>query len=339
MKRKNKYIVSLLLWFIITGNLMGQDFHLSQYDASPLYLNPAMTGMFNGKYRIHGHYRNQWSSVTTPFTTSSISFDMPYNKLGFGGIILNNRAGEGNYNVLKAVGSLGYCNHMDSAGFHNISAGLQVGLIHKSINIDKLIFHNQYTYTNSGGFDPDLPTGENLANTSLIIPEFTASLLYFYSNSSAKINPFIGFTVFHLTEPNETFYSNENNLPRRFVTHLGTKLNLSDKIQVSPMLLYMSQGNVSEIDLSFVANFLLVDHDAWIFFGPTYRLFKFNHFTSNDALVFLGGLKYGNFTYRLSYDINISNLNSISKGRGGFELSITYLISNMQFPPIACPRL
>jgi hypothetical protein len=101
----------------------------------------------------------------------------------------------------------------------------------------------------------------------------------------------------------------------------------------------MIQGNVSEIDLSFVANYLLVDYDAWVFLGPTYRLFKFNNFTSNDALVMLGGLNYGNFTYQVSYDINISNLNSISNGRGGFELSITYLITNMQFPPIVCPRL
>ena len=173
----------------------------------------------------------------------------------------------------------------------------------------------------------------------MIIPEVTASVMYYYSNSKARVNPFIGFTVFHLTEPNETFYTNENYLPRRFATHFGAKVNLSDKIQICPKFLYMNQGNVSEIDLSFVGNYFLVNNDAWVFFEPIYRLFKIKDFNSNDALVFLGGLKYGNFTYQVSYDINISTLNSISSGRGGFELSVTYQINDMKFPPPACPRL
>jgi len=340
LKKTYKYIGSVFVLCLIISKGFGQDFHLSQYDASPMYLNPAPTGQFIGKYRIHGHYRNQWASITTPFTTSSLSFDMPYKKLGIGGLIINNRAGEGNFNALKLVSSLSYSHPIDSMGNHQIAGGIQIGFIHKSVNLDKLIFHNQYTYTNSGGFDPGIPNGEIFSNSSLIAPEVAASILYFFANSHSRFNPFIGFTAFHLTQPAESFYSNEENkLPRRFVTHAGTNINISDKIQILPKFLHMKQGNVNELGLSIVGNYFLINDDAWVFFGPIYRLFKMKDFDSKDALVFLGGLKYGKFTYRASYDVNISPLNSISSGKGGFELSVTYQISDIELPPYTCPRL
>jgi len=337
-----KILVYITILFWLGSPLQdsyAQDFHLSQYDASPLFLNPSMTGMFNGYYRIHGHYRNQWSSVASPFTTSSLSFDMPYKKVGLGAIILNDRAGVGNYNVLNFVLSLGYDYAIDSAKYHHIAGGLQAGIIHKSVNMDKLIFHNQYTGTNSGGFDPGLPSEEILENTSILLPEVAAGLMYYYANDKSLINPFIGFSAFHLTSPNETFYGNTNKLPMRFVTHLGTKINITPVVQLTPKILLMNQGNANETTISFVVNYYLTAQDAWVFGGPTYRTFKFEDFNKSDAVIILLGLKYGKFTYRVSYDFNTSTLSSISKGRGGFELSITYIASKVNIPKPMCPRL
>jgi hypothetical protein len=44
---------------------------------SPLTLNPALTGKFNGNFRVAGNYRNQWPEISKAFITSTISFDMP----------------------------------------------------------------------------------------------------------------------------------------------------------------------------------------------------------------------------------------------------------------------
>src|SRR5574343_643875 len=81
-----KKVTFLLLTFIL-GYLpsRSQDFHLSMYDAGPLFLNPAMTGVVDATARIHAQYRNQWSSVAyKPFTTAMISADMPHGKWGYG---------------------------------------------------------------------------------------------------------------------------------------------------------------------------------------------------------------------------------------------------------------
>ena len=316
-----------------------QDFHLSQYDANALYVNPSMTGMFNGYYRVHGHYRNQWSSVASPFTTSAISFDMPYKKVGIGVIILDDRAGVGNYNVLNFVGSVGYDYAIDSSKYHHIAGGIQFGIIHKSVNMDNLTFGSQYTGKNSTGIDPGLPNGELFESTSIVLPELAAGLLYYYSNVQSMVNPFIGFSVFHITEPNESFYSNRNKLPRRYVTHVGAKVNLTPEIQVTPKVLMMNEGNANETTFGIVVNYFLRSEDAWIFAGPTYRSFQWKDIGKSDAVILLLGVKYGKLTYRFSYDFNTSSLNSISKGKGGFELSITYIASRITLPKLPCPRL
>ena len=108
IKLPKKLLLGLV--FLISSQLMtAQDFHLSQYDAPPMFLNPAMTGMFDGQFRIHAHYRTQWSAIAThPFTTAGISFDMPVKKFGIGLQVMNYRAGTGNYNVFSALLSVGY---------------------------------------------------------------------------------------------------------------------------------------------------------------------------------------------------------------------------------------
>ena len=73
MKMKSKYIIIIMLSFLYVSKLAAQDFHLSQYDAAPMFLNPALVGQFEGKYRVHGQYRTQWGSVSSkPFNTAAI---------------------------------------------------------------------------------------------------------------------------------------------------------------------------------------------------------------------------------------------------------------------------
>ncbi len=69
----------LLLTVTICGALVSeasaQDPNFSQFFASPLTLNPALTGKFDGVYRVAGNYRNQWPTIYNAFTTYTASFD------------------------------------------------------------------------------------------------------------------------------------------------------------------------------------------------------------------------------------------------------------------------
>ncbi len=325
--------VVLFLFLFLPSIVFAQDFHLSQYDAPPMLLNPAMTGMFDGYYRVHGHYRTQWAAVATnPFTTAGLSFDMPIKKFGAGIQILNYRAGAGNYNALSALLSVGYDLVFDAENSHHLAVGVQGGIIQKSVNVDQLTFGNQYTTNNGGSFDTDINSGETFANRSFITHDINAGFLYYYAKENSRVNPFIGFSAFHLTQPTESFYGSTNKLPIRFYIHGGTKININEKIQLQPKFIYMRQINDKELTFSLLLNYFLKDADTYLIFGPTYR--------SKDAAIIEAGIKKGKYICRVSYDINTSSLKSASNHRGGFEVSFTYIARRIKPNPLAnCPRL
>ena len=121
--------------------------------------------------------------------------------------------------------------------------------------------------------------------------------------------------------------------------HGGAKINITSIIQITPQMLYMSQLNAREITMGLVGNYYFKSQDIWAFGGATYRNFHLKEFSTGDAIVALVGLKYGRYIYRFSYDINTSSLSSISRGKGGFELSITILGGKLPDPKPHCPRL
>jgi type IX secretion system PorP/SprF family membrane protein len=324
----------LLLALLLSAKVAtAQDFHLSQYDAPPLFLNPAMTGMFDGKFRVHAHYRTQWMAVANkPYTTTGLSFDMPVKKFGIGLQVFNYRAGTGDYNAFSALLSVAYDVVFDKKKNHHLALGAQGGIVQKSVNVNKLTFGNQYTTANGGGFDTGLPTGEVFTNTNFIIHDINAGLLYYYAKDNSRLNPFVGFSAFHLTQPTETFFNSSNKLPMRYYAHGGVKVNVNEKIQLLPKFIYMQQINDQELTATLLLHYFLKTSDTYLIFGPTYR--------NKDAAIIEAGIKKGNYTCRVSYDINTSKLQEVSNRRGGFEISLTYVARRSKPNPLAnCPRL
>ena len=75
-------IYAALFVLLFSINAFAQDIHFSQYYASPLTLNPALTANINGVFRVAANYRNQWFNVPTlnsvaPYQTYQVSFDAP----------------------------------------------------------------------------------------------------------------------------------------------------------------------------------------------------------------------------------------------------------------------
>lgn len=333
IKRSLRVLAVAVTMLFAANKTVAQDFHLSQYDAPPMFLNPAFTGMFDGQFRIHGHYRTQWAAVATkPFTTAGLSFDMPIKKFGAGIQIFNYRAGIGQFNALSVLISGAYDIVIDKAKNHHVAVGVQGGIVNKSVNVNKLTFGNQYTTANGGGFDNTTPTGETFSNTSITIHDINAGFLYYYAKENVRVNPFVGFSAFHLTQPNESFYGKPNKLPLRYYAHGGLKINLTEKIQLLPKGIYMRELNAQEWTATLLLHYYLKDNDTYLIFGPTYR--------SKDAGIIEAGIKKGPYTARISYDINTSSLKEVSNHRGGFEISFTYIAKRKKPNPLAnCPRL
>src|ERR1700741_5221244 len=185
-----KIKIGIVMFCALLGFAEAQDFHLSMYDAGPLFLNPAMTGMVDAPWRVHAQYRNQWKAVAfKPYNTALLSFDAPYKKWGFGGQVIEMRAGLGNYNVFQFMGSAAYNIAVDKNRDHQISLALQAGFTQKSVDMNKLTFDNQYYNSNGGGFDKSISSGETPGSRSQIIEQVNAGFLYYYAKETSRINP------------------------------------------------------------------------------------------------------------------------------------------------------
>jgi type IX secretion system PorP/SprF family membrane protein len=347
MKRTVKQKIVVLFCFC-ASLVHAQDFHLSQYDAAALNFNPSMTGMFDGWYRIHGHYRTQWSSViNNPFQTFLLSYDMPVKQFAFGGQIMDYRAGTAGYNVFGFVASGAYDYVIDKLKRHHLAVGIQLGFIQKSINYSKLNWGNQYIYTPSGGgFDNSVPSLESGAATSIFLPDANVGLTYYYANEEARFNPFAGVATHHLSFPNESFYAKQSKLPLRHTIHAGCKIRINKRLQLLPKLLAMRQINDAQNTFTLLAHYYLTSYDAILMAGPTFRLSGAalkktpTGVIERDAVIMEAAIKHGKFIYRVSYDINTSSLNAYSNGRGGLELSLTYIARRKKAAgAVNCPRL
>src|SRR6476659_6864355 len=80
-----KYVI-FIFTLLLTLAANAQDPHFSQFFASPLTLNPAFTGKFDGQWRLTANHRDQWPSIPKAYVTTSASFDFP---------ILKNKIPEG----------------------------------------------------------------------------------------------------------------------------------------------------------------------------------------------------------------------------------------------------
>ncbi len=327
-----RFRISLLALFF-SGLSYGQDAHLSMYDAAPLFLNPALTGVVEGDFRVHAQYRTQWKSVNyKPYTSALVSFDMPIKKWGFGIQLNNFRAGAGNFNVFQGLLSAAYYVPLNRNKTHIVNLGLQGGVTQKSIEYQLLSFNNQYTLNNGGEFDQTVVSGEDFGAQSKFIPMLNASALYYYSKSQARLNPFIGVSLFNLTQPNESFFGRDTRLPLRMYTHLGTRINITELFYLIPKVLIMNQKKFHEQTYAVEAGYFMKGSAAYVLAGVIFR--------AKDAMIATIGVKKEQFIVKVAYDFNISSLTAASKSKGGFELSFTYIHKKQK--PVdykICPRL
>jgi type IX secretion system PorP/SprF family membrane protein len=328
-----KKLIYIFLFLGITSGLNAQDFHLSLYDSGPLFLNPALTGLVDAKMRVHAQYRNQWSAVAfKPFTTALISADASRGKWGYGGQIINMRAGIGNYNVFQFLGSTAYSVPVDKNKYHGLSFGLQFGFTQKSINDQKYSFDDQYVPTGGGTFNQTIDNNESFKRISQILPQLNAGFMYYYSKQQALLNPFLGGSGFNLTHSRETLFDEPNHLPIRYTIHTGVRINITEEIYVLPKILIMKQGKASEQTYACDGGYYIQNGKLYLLAGFVYR--------TKDASVVSAGIKKEEYTFRFGYDFNTSSLKTVTNHRGAYEISLTYLLGRPKMQKIKhCPRI
>lgn len=309
------------------------DPHFSQFYAYPLWLNPGMAGMMDGDYRFTGVYRNQWSSVMTPYNTAGFSADVNTGKnLNLGANFMSQTAGDAGYKYLNAYATIAYSGiRFGQDNNQQITIGLQAGLLSRRFDPAKFQFGDQWNPIT--GYNPGATTADIITKTSSSVLDMGAGISYADASPDKKVNFFGGVGAFHLTKPEDPFVSSGTNavLPVRYTIHAGARLNLTETVSITPNLLYMKQGTASEKMAGLFAQLRANDFTD-LLFGVNYRL--------DDAVSPYVGVAFHDFVLGVSYDVNTSDLGKAVNGTNSLELSFTYIgrKSGKPLRYLSCPR-
>jgi len=98
-----KKLITITLFLIVGISTQAQDFIFSQFQLSPLNLNPALTGTSGGDQLIL-NYRDQWRNILedAAFKILSVSYDKPFqlkngDVIGVGAKLINDEGGSSNF--------------------------------------------------------------------------------------------------------------------------------------------------------------------------------------------------------------------------------------------------
>lgn len=338
-------LFALLLALVSTLN--AQDKHFTQFYASPLTLNPALTGAFEGKYRVGTIYRDQWRRVLdNPIRTfavmSDLRFDAPGKSVyddavGLGLMFFTDRVSVVDFNTTQIAVSLAYHKALDANGRQFLSLGFQGGLTQRNVNYESLDFHDEFNGTT--GYT--LGTGEDLPSNNFSFTDWNAGLNY-----SAKIGRqgglFAGLALHHFTQPVISFYENSDKGDKLYMKvsgQLAANIPLGkSRVSMLPRALVAVQGPHMEINAgtNFRAGIGRYGSSAALHLGSWVRPVRNDNGIGVDAVVALVGLEFNNVLFGLSYDLNLNAL-TYNQRQGAFEISIAYL-GSYDSEEILCPK-
>lgn len=328
-----KILLSFLLC-LITFQSLAQDPKFSQYFASPLSLNPAYTGFFDGDYRIALNTRQQWGNLGDPYNTYSISGDLKLIadenfsnsifSIGLSGLFDEsfNKALKSQY----ISASFSYYQYLDVA--HKFKFGLapQISYVSKFLDYNKLTFASQY---NGSGFDTSMPNFLDLRNDKTSY--FDLNLGANFSATFDRWSLALGFAQYHLTKPSESLLNNSNEIvPFRRTVNFGMLYLLNDYVDLNFTGIYNQQKNNKDTLLGTVIGFKPNDETRIkLNFGLWY---KFNESSYYPYL----GLSLGNVTAGMNYTVYGNKL--LSATPRTYELSLIYRHNNFKGFKVPCPR-
>lgn len=303
----------------------AQDPNFSQFFVSPLTLNPALTGKFDGVYRIAGNYRAQWPSIYNAYTTGTVSYDAgilkgripDYDQFGIGILALTDKSGEGGiYQSNYAALSLAYHKALDEDGFHQIGLGFQGAYTDKKLYPNKAHFEDQLTSNGWTGI-----TSEIFTNQQLSASYFDMNMGLLYNGSTDGNNNFyLGASMYHINRHKESFHGADYLLDPRVTIQAGGMMPVGEYNAFHFSAMQSRQSNAVNTVIG-GAYMLNINQDQN---NPT-NLYLGSWFRLGDAVIPYVGLEFGEFRVGATYDVNVSSLKPGSNMRGGAEFSLIYI--------------
>lgn len=338
-KRKPYYRKFLILLINIQLSVvcLSQDIHFSQFFEAPLWRNPSLAGLFKGDVRVQAVYRDQWNSVTNAYKTGSLNaeYKMPIGKANdfvtVGLQALYDKAGTISWVSTHILPALNYHKSLSVDRSSYLSLGFMGGPVFRHFDRSKMTTNSMYD---------GLGDGETFTQSNYSYIDGAVGMSYNTQlNESPDNNIFLGIAYHHFTKPKNSFYQNASVIVEpKWVGSAGVKFSVTPASYITLQGDYSQQGNFNEIIAGALYGVKIgpeLDHPMYTIHGGAFLRW-------NDALIPVIKLDYAPMSVAFSYDANISKLKTSSYGRGGFELSISYIgfldRNNSTLNAVLCPK-
>lgn len=330
---KRIVLICLFLQTLFVGKLLAQDVHFSQYNETPVLVNPALCGVAYDLRAII-NYKSQWKSVAVPYKSfgASAEFALKHKKLnrrsywttGFNAY--NDVSGDANFSSLHMGLILGVV--LKSGKNGKFSMALTGAFDQRTISGYKLTWDSQY---NGYKYDPYLQ-GEQIPNNKFIYGDFGGGFNYHYAKSERYISAAdghrfdIGLSAFHVNVPFYSFYGNTGEqLHMKYVHNANFVFALpSLQSNIIPSYVITMQGAQMEVIAGVMFRYLLHDPSVHSSTIKPMALSLGGFYRFRDAFSPQVLFEYDKYAMGVSYDLNLSGLTPFSKTRGGLEICLRY---------------
>ena len=336
-------LACLVSVIMLNQSLKSQDLHFSQFFEAPLLRNPSLAGIFTGDYRVQGVYRDQWNSFTNAYRTGSFNgeYKMPVGTgndfLTVGLQVLYDKAGTAGLTTNEVFPAINYHKSLSNEKTMYLSLGFMGGYSEKRIDRSKITTNNQF---DGAAFNPALADGETFTTPDIHYWDGSVGMSFNTSFGPNQENSmFLGAAMHHLNRPTNSFYQNaQNELDPKFVFSAGVKLNVNELSYITIQADHSMQGQAIETIGGAIYSYKLGD-----FIDDPKYVVSFGAFLRwRDAIIPVVKLDMMPLSIALSYDVNVSPLQTVSQGRGGVELSISFVgfldRDNSAKNKVLCPR-
>ncbi|HEY4109261.1 PorP/SprF family type IX secretion system membrane protein [Puia sp.] len=323
MNRHRSY--SFLFVLLLSVAARAQDIHFSQFYETPLLRNPSLAGLFTGDYRVQTVFRDQWNSFTDAYRTGSLNAEVKWpvgqtsDYFTTALQVLYDKAGTAALTTTELLPALNYHKSLSDEKPMFLSLGFMGGLVEKTLDLSKVTTNSQF---NGTAYDPALPNGETILTPNVHYLDGSIGISFNTSFGPDNANTmYAGFAYHHLNRPKNSFYKNPAiELDPKIVFSGGLKVGVNDYSYFTLYADYSRQGPSIETIGGVLYTYKLgPDPDNYPYSFTIGTMARWN-----DALIPIVKLEMNSFNLGLSYDINVSRLNTVSNSRGGFELSLSY---------------
>lgn len=317
-----KRLIPLLGYLFSYFGIVAQDIHYTQFFNTPLTLNPALTGLTRGDYRIGAAYRGQWTDTSrTLYSAPSLFFDMPIHILndaiGIGGILKSDIVNTNSLRAFTGCLSVSYIKALGKKNTHQLSGGIQLGYSNKFINATELPFTTQFIG------NTHIPTPVNSVNftaTSLSSFSVNAGVLWF-GRIDQRISMYAGGSIYNVFSAQAEPASLATQRFLKWNVHTGIDITLGRIVHLLPSFLFNMQPNADELlpGLSIAYD---ITPAATLTLGSILHTHNFyKKYANINSAALYSSFDFKGFKLGVSYDFPISKTQKL----GAIEITAIYI--------------